>query len=427
MSRNLAAAQTVAVVEAGGRTVSLGDILGPAVRAAPDELFSDDRFHPSAAGYAGPRRCCSVCLAALGLIDAGPLLRFAAPGAAGRSRAATGGRAPRYRGRPTEIRGETVGRRGRWAGSCVAGPRPSAAPDLEAVTATTEPDAPGAGGTIGACPRPKPSSSRPPARPIGRAFKGSLEGDAPRRPGRAHRAAPRSTRSRSSTRTTIDDLLLGCGLPGGEQGFNMARVVAVLLGLRQAARRDDHPVLLVLAADHADGVARDQGRRGRRVHLGRGRDGDPVRQWAAPTPAGHAEPDVREARGPQRPRRAAGGATWHDPREDGLLPDVYIAMGQTAENVAELERHHPRGAWTSSAFRSQNLAEKAIANGFFEREITPVTLPRRQLVVSRRRPAARRHHRGVSPRSKPVFRPDGTRHRGQLLPAQRRRRRAWWS
>jgi lysophospholipase L1-like esterase len=51
-SRDLAAAQTVAVVEAGGRTVSLADMLGPEFETSPRELFSLDRFHPSAAGYA---------------------------------------------------------------------------------------------------------------------------------------------------------------------------------------------------------------------------------------------------------------------------------------------------------------------------------------------------------------------------------------
>ena len=51
-SRQLAAAQTIAVVEAGGRTVSLGDVLGPEFAARPAELFSADRFHPSAKGYA---------------------------------------------------------------------------------------------------------------------------------------------------------------------------------------------------------------------------------------------------------------------------------------------------------------------------------------------------------------------------------------
>jgi len=51
-SRQLAAAQTIAVVEAGGRTVSLGDLLGPEFAARPDQMFSADRFHPSATGYA---------------------------------------------------------------------------------------------------------------------------------------------------------------------------------------------------------------------------------------------------------------------------------------------------------------------------------------------------------------------------------------
>ena len=50
-SRNLAAAQTIAVVEGGGRTVSLGDLLGPEFKARPSEMFATDRFHPSAAGY----------------------------------------------------------------------------------------------------------------------------------------------------------------------------------------------------------------------------------------------------------------------------------------------------------------------------------------------------------------------------------------
>src|SRR6478672_4769112 len=67
-SRDLAAAQTVAVVEAGGRTVSLGDLLGPEFAERPHELFSADRFHPSPAGYAraGAALLPSVC-AALGL------------------------------------------------------------------------------------------------------------------------------------------------------------------------------------------------------------------------------------------------------------------------------------------------------------------------------------------------------------------------
>jgi lysophospholipase L1-like esterase len=73
-SRQLAAAQTIAVVEAGGRSVSLGDILGPEFAAQPSEMFSSDRFHPSAAGYAA---AASVLLPAV--CAASGLLEQAAP------------------------------------------------------------------------------------------------------------------------------------------------------------------------------------------------------------------------------------------------------------------------------------------------------------------------------------------------------------
>ncbi|MBA0049440.1 SGNH/GDSL hydrolase family protein [Streptomyces sp. AJS327] len=68
LSRQLAAAQTIAVVEEGGRTVSLGDLLGPEFAANPRELFGPDRYHPSAEGYATAAMAVlpTVC-AALGL------------------------------------------------------------------------------------------------------------------------------------------------------------------------------------------------------------------------------------------------------------------------------------------------------------------------------------------------------------------------
>ena len=101
MSRNLAAAQTIAVVEAGGRTVSLGDMLGP-LFASRDDLFSDDKFHPSAEGYA--EAADALLPSVLG--RARHLHRqpyrdsaCAAPDSAGRSRGGQGGRAPGYRGR----------------------------------------------------------------------------------------------------------------------------------------------------------------------------------------------------------------------------------------------------------------------------------------------------------------------------------------
>jgi lysophospholipase L1-like esterase len=134
-SRQLAAAQIIAVVEAGGRTVSLGDVLGPEFAASPKELFSADRFHPSAKGYA---RAVAVTLpsvgAALGLWpeDAGAVtdrrlfsLGDASPVAAAAARAAV---------RPgTEVTGGDVdgrerGRRGRWALLRRRTPQPAPAP-----------------------------------------------------------------------------------------------------------------------------------------------------------------------------------------------------------------------------------------------------------------------------------------------------------
>src|SRR5262249_32268470 len=73
--------------------------------------------------------------------------------------------------------------------------------------------------------------------------------------------------------------------------------------------------------------------------------------------------------------QAAGGAPpWHDPRADGEVPDVYLAMGQTAENLAQA-CGVSREEMDAFGVRSQNLAEKAIADGFWAREITPVSTP----------------------------------------------------
>ena len=90
-----------------------------------------------------------------------------------------------------------------------------------------------------------------------------------------------------------------------------------------------------------------------------------------PTPSNPLFADAERA---HRRSWREGGQDWHDPREDGELPDVYIAMGQTAENVARL-RGLDRKELDEFGVRSQNLAEKAIADGFWAREITPVTTP----------------------------------------------------
>jgi acetyl-CoA C-acetyltransferase len=104
--------------------------------------------------------------------------------------------------------------------------------------------------------------------------------------------------------------------------------------------------------------------------------------------------------------RSGGAGPWHDPREDGLLPDIYIAMGETAENVAQL-RGITREQQDEFGVRSQNLAEKAIANGFWQREITPVTLPDGTVVTADDGPRPGTTIEKVAA-LKPAFRPDGT-------------------
>ncbi len=120
-SRDLAAAQTVAVVEAGGRTVSLGDLLGPEFDESPHEMFSKDRFHPSAAGYARAAAALlpSVC-AALGVwgADTSDRAPEARRGEGVGPVAVAAGQAVREPGAevaPTEIAGSDRGPRGRWA------------------------------------------------------------------------------------------------------------------------------------------------------------------------------------------------------------------------------------------------------------------------------------------------------------------------
>ena len=142
------------------------------------------------------------------------------------------------------------------------------------------------------------------------------------------------------------------------------------------------------------------------------------------TPTASRTPRTRvfgEAEQPHRraARRAARTGTTR--ARTGQLPDVYIAMGQTAENVARL-RGLSRQELDEFGVRSQNLAEKAINDGFWAREITPVTTPDGTVVCSRRRPARRRHARGGQ-RPEAGVPPRRRGHGRQLLRAQRRRRR----
>ncbi|NPD03314.1 acetyl-CoA C-acetyltransferase [Nocardioides sp. zg-1308] len=212
--------------------------------------------------------------------------------------------------------------------------------------------------------------------------------------------------------TTIEDLLLGCGLPGGESGNNMARVVTTLLGLEvpgaTVTRYCSSSVQTTRMAFHA-------------IKAG---EGDVFVSAGVETVSRFAKGTSDHIPGTRNPRfveasartdeYAKGGQDWHDPREDGLLPDIYVAMGQTAENVARL-RGLDRKEIDEFAVRSQNLAEKAIADGFWEREITPVTLPDGTVVTTDDGPRAGVTYDAIAGLD-PVFRPDGVVTAGNCCP-----------
>ncbi|MFA6299230.1 MAG: acetyl-CoA C-acetyltransferase [Nocardioides sp.] len=203
---------------------------------------------------------------------------------------------------------------------------------------------------------------------------------------------------------TVDDLYLGCGLPGGESGNNMARVVNVLNGMDNVpgattTRYCASSVQTTRMAFHA--IKAGEGD----VFISAGVE--TVSRFAKgtsdhwPDTHNHVFDDAKA----RTEKTAEGGVDWHDPREDGQVPDVYIAMGQTAENVAKL-RGLSRQELDEFGVRSQNLAEKAINNGFWAREITPVTTPDGTVVSADDGPRAGVTYDGLKD-LKPVFRPDG--------------------
>ena len=238
--------------------------------------------------------------------------------------------------------------------------------------------------------------------PIGRAKKGSLKDF---RPDDLTALAVQAALDKipDLDPTTIEDLLLGCGLPGGEAGNNMARIVTTLLGLEvpgaTVTRYCSSSVQTTRMAFHA--IKAGEGD----IFLSAGVE--TVSRFSKGT-SDHI-PDTRNPlfadAGARTEEHAKGGQDWHDPREDGVLPDIYIAMGQTAENVARL-RGLDRKELDEFAVRSQNLAEKAIADGFWEREITPVTLADGTVVTKDDGPRAGVTYDAIAGLD-PVFRPDG--------------------
>jgi acetyl-CoA C-acetyltransferase len=249
--------------------------------------------------------------------------------------------------------------------------------------------------------------------PIGRAFKGSMVSIRPDDL-TVQMIAAALAKVPQLDPADIDDIMLGCGLPGGEQGYNMARVVAIMLGYdtvpgTTVTRYCSSSLQTTRMAYHA--IKAGEGD----VFVSAGVEC--VSRFAKGSSDGM--PDTKNpvfATAEARSEEAAkgGGDVWHDPRQDGEVPDVYIAMGQTAENVAAL-RGITRADQDEFGVRSQNLAEKALANGFWQRDITPATLPDGTVVSADDGPRAGTTLEKVAA-LQPVFRPDGTVTAGNCCP-----------
>ena len=241
--------------------------------------------------------------------------------------------------------------------------------------------------------------------PVGRAFKGSLSSIRPDDL-TVQMITAALAKVPQLDPADISDLMLGCGMPGGEQGYNMARVVAILLGYDNLPgttvnRYCASSLQTTRMAFHA--IKAGEGD----VFISAGVEcvsrftkgsSDSLPDTMNPV---FSSAEARTA------KQAEGGAdVWHDPRDDGEIPDVYLAMGQTAENLAALRRI-TRQEQDEFGVRSQNLAEKALSDGFWQQDITPATLPDGTVVSADDGPRAGTTLEKIST-LKPVFRPDGT-------------------
>jgi acetyl-CoA C-acetyltransferase len=237
--------------------------------------------------------------------------------------------------------------------------------------------------------------------PIGRAVKGSLRDV---RPDDLAVAMVEEALAQvpELDRAEIDDLMLGCAQPAGEHGYNLARVVSVLAGM-------DHVPGTTVNRYCSSSVQTSR----MAFHAIKAGEGDVFISAGVETVSryvnGKADgmPETKnDAFAEAIARTATLNGGWHDPREQGAVPNVYLAMGYTAENVAQL-RGVGRREQDEFALRSQQKAQESIANGFWERDITPVTLPDGTVVAKDDGPRP-----GVTMEAleslKPVFREDGT-------------------
>jgi acetyl-CoA C-acetyltransferase len=243
--------------------------------------------------------------------------------------------------------------------------------------------------------------------PIGRANKGSL---ASLRPDDMSAQILKALMDKAPQvkASDVNDVMWGIGQPAGEGGFNIARVISVLAGF------DDIPGVTVnrYCSSSLQTIRMA-------FHAIKAGEGDCFIAGGVETVSRYASGASDMAPNPlfkvpgaRTAARAQGGqGTWTPPEG---MPDMYIAMGQTAENVVEAEGI-TREEMDRFGVRSQNLACAHVENGFFAREITPLTLADGTVVSTDDGPRPGTTYEGVS-QLKPAFRPDGTVTAGNACP-----------
>jgi len=245
--------------------------------------------------------------------------------------------------------------------------------------------------------------------PIGRAFKGSL---IEMRPDdlTAHVVREVLNKIPQLDPNSVEDLILGCGQPAGEAGFNVARVAAILAGLDNVPgvtvnRYCSSSLQTIRMAAHA--IRAGEGD----VFIAAGVE-TVSRFGAGASDSGKAmNPLFSDALARTAARSEKVTEPWTP--QPGL-PDIYIAMGQTAENVVEQEGVS-RLEMDEFALRSQELAVQHQENGFFSREIIPVTLPDGTVVSKDDGPRAGTTLEKLSS-LQPVFREGGSVTAGNACP-----------
>src|SRR5947209_20009949 len=194
-------------------------------------------------------------------------------------------------------------------------------------------------------------------------------------------------------RSEIEDLICGCGLPGGEQGHNIGRVVSILARLDVPGvtvnRYCSSSLMTTRMAAHA-------------IEAG---EGDVFLSVGVECVSryGSGYPDAPDT---YNSKLVAGNTEEY--------PDIYIAMGQTAENVATRGKIG-REEQDRFAVKSQAAAVKARDNGFFDREIVPVPLPNGQTFTKDDGPRPGTTTE-VLAALQPVFRENGTGTAGNACP-----------